>query len=483
MNVALRPAGPDDQDLMARIYASTRADELRAAPFTDDQRAAFLAHQFAAQRAHFAQHYPDASFDVIEVDGDAAGRLIVWRGKGVIDVVDIALLPDYRSRGIGTELMRAVLDEADATGARIVLHVESFNPARGLYERLGFKPVDTVGVYTKMERASAEDGFVRDAGFVAPDRDEKQVEPSQAGMVEPVDLLGEHGVRRSFERERKGRASAGGIDGVRPGRVGGGVEQLEVQPKGVGMQNEHVSDQRSKAVDVQAVEHTPDGNRGFTRRRALQIGAVTALTAMWAGPSLARAATNSTPVYLRRASYTSLGGSTFTIDGGSFSLASIADLAGAAEDAALRGHDEAFVLEFDGQAGALTSGIHNFSHPDLGSYSMFASPVGDANGGSQRYEVVVDRSVGRPADPPEPAAPAPPAMTDADKEAAAAELRATTSVHDIPGAPKPSRKRVVKRKHRAKRKHRSKHHAKRVKAKHVKKPSRPRKPVHRTRRK
>lgn len=448
MSVVLRPATPEDQALMARVYASTREDELSVVPFSDEQRVAFLAHQFAAQSAHLAQHYADASFDVIEVDGEDAGRLIVWRSQQVIAVVDIALLPEYRGRGIGTGLMQAILDEADTTGAKIVLHVESFNRAQGLYARLGFHQVGTDGVYFKMERPSAEDSFVRDAGGVAADRDQEEVQDPEAGVLEPLDLLRQHGLDGSPEGEREGRADAGGIHGGGPWRVGRGSEQLEIQPKGVGMKNERFSDQRSEIVDVQAVEHAADGNRGFTRRRALQIGAMTALSAMWAGPSLARAATNSTPLYLRRASYSGLVGKTFKIDGGSFSLASVSDLAGAANDASLRGHDEAFVLEFDGQAGALASGIHDFSHPDLGSFSMFASPVDEPAGATQRYEVVVDRSVGRPADPPEAPADPQPAMTDAQKEAAAAEVLESTPLHEIPGAPVPAK---AARKHRAKR--------------------------------
>jgi hypothetical protein len=122
---------------------------------------------------------------------------------------------------------------------------------------------------------------------------------------------------------------------------------------------------------------------------------------MLAGPGASRAAASTgTAAYLRRSSYAELVGKGFTIDGQSFVLASVSDLAGARKDASLVGNDDAFVLELNGPPGALTSGIHNFSQPELGDYALFGGPVGAVNGGLQSYEVVIDRSVGRPADPP-----------------------------------------------------------------------------------
>jgi GNAT superfamily N-acetyltransferase len=150
--VALRPATPEDYAFLERVYASTRADELAPLPWSAEQKAAFLAQQFAAQSAHYAEHYPDASFDVVLVDGEPAGRLIVARGVAEIRVVDIALLPEHRGRGIGTALLEPILAEADERGATVVVHVEQFNPAMRLYERLGFVPAGEVGVYLRLER-------------------------------------------------------------------------------------------------------------------------------------------------------------------------------------------------------------------------------------------------------------------------------------------------------------------------------------------
>jgi ribosomal protein S18 acetylase RimI-like enzyme len=150
--VELRPATDADLPFLARVYASTRAEELAPLPWTDEQRRAFLAHQFAAQSADYARNYPDASYDVVVVDGDPAGRLILDRGERELHIVDIALLPEHRGRGIGTRLLRPLLEEADREDLTVAIYVESSNRALSLYRRLGFAAVGDTGVYFRMER-------------------------------------------------------------------------------------------------------------------------------------------------------------------------------------------------------------------------------------------------------------------------------------------------------------------------------------------
>lgn len=149
--VTLRPATPVDDAFLRVVYAWTRVDELAMTPWTDEEKAAFVTMQFEAQRAYYAEVYPDATYDVVVVDGEDAGRLYVARLEDEIRVVDIALLPPFRGRGVGELLLSQVLAEAEASGRRVVIHVEHQNPARNLYERLGFERVEDLGVYHRME--------------------------------------------------------------------------------------------------------------------------------------------------------------------------------------------------------------------------------------------------------------------------------------------------------------------------------------------
>ncbi len=149
--VRLRPVVPGDEPFLCAVYISTRMEELTVTGWSDAQKREFLEGQFAAQHQHYQTHYADAEFSVI-LDGEIeVGRLYVARWPAEIRIVDIALLPDYRSRGIGSTLLRDILAEAASAGIPARIHVEIFNPARRLYERLGFRVIEDKGVYLLLE--------------------------------------------------------------------------------------------------------------------------------------------------------------------------------------------------------------------------------------------------------------------------------------------------------------------------------------------
>lgn len=148
----LRPVTDADRPFLVALYRSIREPELAHVPWDEATIAAFVEHQFAAQDAHYREHYDGATLDVIEVDGEAAGRLYVHRGERDVRIMDIALSPAFRGRGIGTELLRSLIAEADGSERTLSIHVEANNPARRLYERLGFREAGEHGVYVLMER-------------------------------------------------------------------------------------------------------------------------------------------------------------------------------------------------------------------------------------------------------------------------------------------------------------------------------------------
>lgn len=153
IDITLRAITDDDHDFLCALYGSTREDELAAVPWTREQKDVFIKMQFHAQHIYYTNpdNYPNTSLDVILLNGQPVGRLYINRWPDDIRVMDIALLPEYRKRGIGTALIQQILDEAREKNARVSLYVESFNPAYRLYERFGFHPNGTNGVYTFME--------------------------------------------------------------------------------------------------------------------------------------------------------------------------------------------------------------------------------------------------------------------------------------------------------------------------------------------
>jgi len=148
---SLRAATDEDRPFLERVYAESRSGELEATGWTEAQKMTFCQDQFAAQDQHYRLHYPQCEYLVIEHAGRPIGRLYVDRRPAEIRIVDIALLISERGRGVGGHLMEDVLAEGRQAGLPVRIHVERTNPARRLYDRLGFCLVEEGEVYDLLE--------------------------------------------------------------------------------------------------------------------------------------------------------------------------------------------------------------------------------------------------------------------------------------------------------------------------------------------
>lgn len=151
MAVTLRPQCDDDDQFLCEVYGSTRAEELAIVNWTPEQKLSFIKMQYNAQTQFYREVYPEMEYSIIVHDGVDAGRLIVARLQNEIRVIDIALLPAHRGSGIGKSLLLEIMAEAREVNKPVRLHVEHFNRARNLYDRLGFRPVADRGVHVMME--------------------------------------------------------------------------------------------------------------------------------------------------------------------------------------------------------------------------------------------------------------------------------------------------------------------------------------------
>ncbi len=157
-SVSLRDASPQDQRWLAALYTDVRRAEFAAFGWDETTVDAFLLQQFVSQQRGYLAQYPLARCQVIECSraanhaaGDPRiGRLWVDRVGDAFQVVDISLLSTWRGRGIGQFCLQTVLDEASACVRAVQLHVADGNPARRLYERLGFAVVDNCPPYVLM---------------------------------------------------------------------------------------------------------------------------------------------------------------------------------------------------------------------------------------------------------------------------------------------------------------------------------------------
>ena len=152
--LTVREITDGDRPFLYQVYASTRAEELAIVPWSESEKKAFLEFQFNAQHTFYQNQFGNAAFWVIERQGVSIGRLYLDRRADEIRIIDIALLPDYRDRGIGTALLTAILAEGTAKQQPVRIHVEYNNRAITLYHRLGFIHIGGDDVYKLMECSS-----------------------------------------------------------------------------------------------------------------------------------------------------------------------------------------------------------------------------------------------------------------------------------------------------------------------------------------
>lgn len=145
-----------DLPFVARVYYSTRAEEVALTGWPPEMREAFLAQQHDAQHRHYLNHYDGAQWLIVEREGTPVGRLYRVEWPQEIRIIDISLLPEGRGVGIGSSILLAIQEEAGALGKAVSIHVEKHNRARGLYMRLGFRVVEDKGVYELMEWSPTE---------------------------------------------------------------------------------------------------------------------------------------------------------------------------------------------------------------------------------------------------------------------------------------------------------------------------------------
>jgi GNAT superfamily N-acetyltransferase len=136
--VSFRAAVEEDDQFLLGVYGSTRLEELALTGWDLSQREAFVRMQFDAQQLHYRQHYPGAEHLIILLNESPVGRLYVANLETEIRVIDITILPEHRSAGIGTPIIQELMNEAKIIAKPLSIYVESFNRSRGLFERLGF---------------------------------------------------------------------------------------------------------------------------------------------------------------------------------------------------------------------------------------------------------------------------------------------------------------------------------------------------------
>ncbi len=140
-----------DLPFLCTLYGTTRAAEMAMVDWTDEQKQQFITMQFNAQHDHYQNYFPEAEYLIMYSGETPVGRLYIDRRDSEIRLIDIALLPEHQSRGLGGALLSLMIEEARESHRTLSIHVEKNNPAMKLYHRLGFQKIEDQGVYDLME--------------------------------------------------------------------------------------------------------------------------------------------------------------------------------------------------------------------------------------------------------------------------------------------------------------------------------------------
>lgn len=150
--ITLRPVSEADEEFLFSVYASSRSEELARIPWNAEQKTAFLRMQFTAQKQHYAAEHPMATHEIIFADGIPVGRIYLNRSSDAFHILDITVLAEHRNGGIGSFVLRQLMDEAARTEKPVTIYVENFNPSCRLFNRLGFEQAEEKGFHLLLRK-------------------------------------------------------------------------------------------------------------------------------------------------------------------------------------------------------------------------------------------------------------------------------------------------------------------------------------------
>ncbi len=139
MNTCLRKRKGHDANFILTLFCEVKATELYADSWPQQIRERLVAQQFTAFEQSVQNRYPSSEDYIIVHDSERVGRLQINNDVQSIRVINLSLLPAYRNKGIGADILKGIIREADSTGREVLFEVDKVNPAATLYRRLGFE--------------------------------------------------------------------------------------------------------------------------------------------------------------------------------------------------------------------------------------------------------------------------------------------------------------------------------------------------------
>lgn len=141
-DVSVRPATEDDREFSYQVKKAAEGAYIAALWGWDDER----------QRAWHTREWQEKRPDVVLYQGDRIGTIYVREEEDAICIGQFFIMPSYQNQGIGSELLRRAIAQADSLGLIMRLAFIEGNPVESLYLRFGFRVVEKKDKYYYMER-------------------------------------------------------------------------------------------------------------------------------------------------------------------------------------------------------------------------------------------------------------------------------------------------------------------------------------------
>lgn len=153
--IALRPAGPGDADFVQMLFVSAREREL--APLPPATRDLLARHQHEAHQRGVAVTFPEARVMIVlgpatvaGTPGESVGMVVLAERPPVLWVVDLAVHPRCRNMGLGSAVLRRLMEDCRRRSWTLKGSVAPHNPARRLYARLGIEELGLERGYVEL---------------------------------------------------------------------------------------------------------------------------------------------------------------------------------------------------------------------------------------------------------------------------------------------------------------------------------------------
>jgi ribosomal protein S18 acetylase RimI-like enzyme len=152
--LTLRPARTDDQEFLYRLFYSVYSEKLQLVPLSAEEKKALVELMYQGFICHYNSLAPASDDRLVLLDNESIGRMILLQTREEIRLADLAILPQYRRRGIGSALIGQLQTESTMSKRPVRLQVARFDHALRLYQRLGFYKTDAIGPYLHLEWSS-----------------------------------------------------------------------------------------------------------------------------------------------------------------------------------------------------------------------------------------------------------------------------------------------------------------------------------------